>query len=62
MFNFRADRARQLAHAFLGGPDWDGFDRGRVPAVRFASLMQLDASLDAPYALALPELASRSRR
>jgi 2,3-bisphosphoglycerate-independent phosphoglycerate mutase len=56
MFNFRADRARQMAHAFLGGADAVGFDRGPVPAVRFASLMQLDATLDAPYALALPEV------
>jgi 2,3-bisphosphoglycerate-independent phosphoglycerate mutase len=56
MFNFRADRARQMAHAFLGGPDAAGFDRGPVPAVRFASLMQLDATLDAPFALALPEI------
>jgi 2,3-bisphosphoglycerate-independent phosphoglycerate mutase len=55
-FNFRADRARQLAHAFLDGADWDGFDRGVVPDVRFASLMQLESTLDAPYALALPEL------
>ncbi len=56
MFNFRADRARQMAHAFLAGPDWDGFDRGRVPAVRFASIMQLDATLDAPFALELPPI------
>jgi len=56
MFNFRADRARQLARALLSGPEWNEFDRGRVPAVRFASLMQLDATLDAPFALALPEL------
>jgi 2,3-bisphosphoglycerate-independent phosphoglycerate mutase len=56
MFNFRADRARQMAHALLGGPDAVGFDRGPVPAVRFASLMQLDATLDAPFALALPEI------
>ncbi len=55
-FNFRADRARQLAHAFRDAADWDGFDRGSVPDVRFASLMQLDAALDAPFALALPEL------
>jgi len=56
MFNFRADRARQMAHAFLGGSDWDGFDRGRVPTVRFASIMQLDATLDAPFALELPPI------
>jgi len=57
VFNFRADRARQLAHAFLGADDAVGFDRGRVPRVRFASLMQLDAALDAPFAFALPEIA-----
>jgi 2,3-bisphosphoglycerate-independent phosphoglycerate mutase len=57
VFNFRADRARQLAHALLGPAGAVGFDRGRVPRVRFASLMQLDATLDAPYALALPEVA-----
>ena len=56
VFNFRADRARQLARALLSGPDWNEFDRGRVPDVHFASLMQLDATLDAPFALALPEL------
>jgi 2,3-bisphosphoglycerate-independent phosphoglycerate mutase len=56
MFNFRADRARQLAHAFVDGAAFAGFDRGRVPAVRFASLMQLDASLPAPFALALPPI------
>lgn len=57
VFNFRADRARQLAHAFLDeAEDWQGFERGRRPQVRFASLMQLDATLTAPYAFALPPL------
>ena len=55
-FNFRADRARQLSHALLGGPDWDGFERERVPDVHYASLMQYDETLDAPYALALDEV------
>jgi 2,3-bisphosphoglycerate-independent phosphoglycerate mutase len=33
-FNFRADRARQLIHAFVDGPDFDStcFDRGGRPA------------------------------
>ncbi len=57
VFNFRADRARQLAHALLGPDAGVGFDRGRVPRVRFASLMQIDAALDAPFALALPDIA-----
>ncbi len=56
MFNFRADRARQLTYAFLEGPDWDAFDRGRVPQVHFASLMELDANLAASYALSVPEV------
>lgn len=55
-FNFRADRARQMAHAFAGGPGWVEFDRGRVPAARLASIMQLDAALAVPFALALPEI------
>ena len=55
-FNFRADRARQLAHALLDGPAWDGFDRERVARVRYASLMHVDATLDTPYALSLEEL------
>ncbi len=52
-FNFRADRARQLSHALLAGPDWDGFERERVADVHYASLMQYDETLEAPYALAL---------
>ncbi len=56
VFNFRADRARQLTYALLEGPDWDAFDRGRVPHVHFASMMQLDANLMASFALSLPEV------
>jgi len=55
-FNFRADRARQLAHALLGGPAWDAFERERIARVRYASLMHVDATLGTPYALSLDEL------
>jgi 2,3-bisphosphoglycerate-independent phosphoglycerate mutase len=55
-FNFRADRARQLLHAFVDPEPWAGFDRGRVPRVALASLMELDASRSVPFALALPPL------
>ena len=55
-FNFRADRARQLSHALLGGPEWDAFERERVPRIHFASLMRYDETLDAPYALVPPTL------
>jgi len=55
-FNFRADRARQLSHALLGDEAWDGFERCRVPSVAFASLMEIDTKLGAPFAFALPPL------
>ncbi|MEX2536562.1 MAG: 2,3-bisphosphoglycerate-independent phosphoglycerate mutase [Trueperaceae bacterium] len=55
-FNFRADRARQLTYALLNGPEWSEFERCSVPTINFASLMQYDRSLAAPYAFALPEL------
>jgi 2,3-bisphosphoglycerate-independent phosphoglycerate mutase len=55
-FNFRADRARQLTYALLGGSDWDRFERCRAPRVRFTSLMRYDRDLDAPFALAVPPL------
>jgi 2,3-bisphosphoglycerate-independent phosphoglycerate mutase len=55
-FNFRADRARQLTYALLGGLDWDGFERCRHPRVHYASLMQYDREIDAPYAFELPPL------
>src|SRR5690625_1473448 len=54
-FNFRADRARQLAHALVRA-DFSAFDRCASPTVNFCSLMQLDADLAAPFAFSLPEL------
>ena len=54
-FNFRADRARQLTSALVE-PSFDGFERCRTPAVRFASLMEYDPALEASYAFSLPVL------
>ena len=48
-FNFRPDRARQLTHAFVD-KDFDGFDRGERPHVRFVCLTEYDETLDAPVA------------
>lgn len=43
--NFRADRVRQLSHAFLDA-DFDGFERGRVPALSaFVSLTEYEKGL-----------------
>lgn len=58
-FNFRADRARQLTYALLGGESWDKFGRCRVlHKLTYASLMEYDKALNAPFALALPELSN----
>ena len=50
MFNFRADRMRQLAHAFFD-TSFDGFDRGPLPALSaLASMTAYEASLAFPVA------------
>lgn len=55
-FNFRADRARQLTYALLGGPDWSEFARCAAPKVAFASMMEYDKQVPAPFAFVLPEI------
>ena len=62
--NFRADRARQLAHALADGPEFDGFDR-RSPTGRPApadllvvTMTEYEAGL--PVLVAFPPEASRS--
>jgi len=56
--NFRADRARQLTASFVQ-PDFDGFDRGRVPQLkRFVCLTEYDRDLDAPVAFPSGSLAN----
>ena len=47
--NFRADRARQLAAAFVA-PGFDGFDARRPALSRFSCLTEYDAMLPAPLA------------
>ena len=48
--NFRADRGRELVSA-LHFPDFDGFDRGRVPALAgLVSMTSYDSSLSVPVA------------
>ena len=49
-FNFRADRARELAAAFIND-NFDGFDRGARPDLAgLATMTAYDASLAAPVA------------
>ncbi|PIE17408.1 MAG: phosphoglycerate mutase (2,3-diphosphoglycerate-independent) [Proteobacteria bacterium] len=47
-FNFRGDRAIEITRAFEGGDDFDDFERGVVPSVRFAGMMQYDGDLRLP--------------
>jgi len=58
LWNFRGDRAIELTRAFDEGPDFPGFPRGRVPAVRFAGMMQYDGDLHLPgrFLVAPPEI------
>lgn len=55
-FNFRADRARELASAFHRA-DFSGFDRGALPALAgMAAMTSYDASLHLPVAFAKDNL------
>jgi 2,3-bisphosphoglycerate-independent phosphoglycerate mutase len=54
--NFRADRARQLAAAFVD-PGFEGFQARRPQLARFVCLTEYDASLPAPVAFAPDNLA-----
>lgn len=47
LFNFRGDRAIEIARAF-DEPDLDKFERGPIPNVKFAGIMQYDADLQIP--------------
>ena len=50
MFNFRADRMRQFTQAFIQ-PQFDGFDRGRVPVLAgVASMTAYESSFNIPVA------------
>jgi len=49
-FNFRADRAREISRA-LTDPDFDGFIRGRMPALGlYATMTRYDEAFDFPVA------------
>ena len=54
VFNFRADRGRQIVRAFIDQA-FDGFSRGTVPDVRVATMTPYDARFDVPCAFRPPE-------
>jgi 2,3-bisphosphoglycerate-independent phosphoglycerate mutase len=48
LFNFRGDRAMEISKTFDAGKDFDKIERGTVPNVLFAGMMQYDAELGIP--------------
>lgn len=54
VFNFRADRGRQIVRAFIE-KDFDGFVRGAAPDMRIATMTPYDARFDVPCAFRPPE-------
>ncbi len=57
-FNFRGDRSLEITAAFEGGAEFDKFDRGTVPQVYYAGMMEYDGDLHAPkhYLVSPPEI------
>ena len=54
-FNYRADRMRQLSEA-IGLADFDGFERGRVPAVEYVTMTRYRGDFPFRVAFAPTEL------
>tara|TARA_Y100001934_G_scaffold89062_1_gene110494 strand:- start:10238 stop:11893 length:1656 start_codon:yes stop_codon:yes gene_type:complete len=48
LYNFRGDRAIELAQAFVEGDEFAGFDRQRRPEVYFVGMVQYDGDLKMP--------------
>jgi 2,3-bisphosphoglycerate-independent phosphoglycerate mutase len=57
LFNFRGDRALELTRAFTE-PDFHEFERGPIPDVEFAGMMEYDGDLKLPrhYLVPPPEI------
>lgn len=48
LFNFRGDRALEISMAFDGDETFDKFDRGIVPKVTYAGMLEYDGDLKIP--------------
>ena len=57
-YNFRGDRSIEISRAFEAGPDFDKFDRVRVPKVVYAGMLEYDGDLHIPsrYLVNPPEI------
>ena len=62
-YNFRGDRAIEISKAFEGGADFNKFDRVRVPAVKYAGMLEYDGDLHVPsrYLVNPPEITNTQR-
>ncbi|MBQ7063352.1 MAG: 2,3-bisphosphoglycerate-independent phosphoglycerate mutase [Firmicutes bacterium] len=49
LFNFRGDRALEISMAFDGDASFDKFDRGVIPAVKYAGMLEYDGDLKIPH-------------
>ena len=49
LFNFRGDRALELSMAFDGDASFDKFDRGLIPDVKYAGMLEYDGDLHIPH-------------
>ena len=58
LFNFRGDRALELSMAFDGDESFSHFDRGAMPKVLYAGMLQYDGDLCIPrkYLVSPPEI------
>ncbi len=58
LWNFRGDRAIEISRAFEDRDNFKGFERGTVPDVFFAGMMQYDGDLKLPtnFLVAPPEI------
>ena len=49
LFNFRGDRALEISMAFDGDASFDKFDRGAIPNVKYAGMLEYDGDLKIPH-------------
>ena len=49
LYNFRGDRALELSMAFDGDAAFDKFDRGVIPQVKYAGMLEYDGDLKIPH-------------
>ena len=49
LFNFRGDRALELSMTFDGDASFDKFDRGVIPQVKYAGMLEYDGDLHIPH-------------